>query len=942
MSDALYGFNVTDVRLVRKCLDATPLSTVMRDGTLIGVRKTVDDAYAFGKLAYNSLAGPGASVPCEGWSTYTTSLADTFGYPALPGLATQQTSGPFWAGVKQLQQALHDEHTQFPNPLADFFFWSSKVQFGSRLDGDQQIFFFTCDQFYTRVPGETAFSRCNGTPWAKQKAIKTINGRSPADYIDEVARVTNNCNNRKDKAVRLNCMLQTNSRNMQQGNGMYPPNDGDMVVTFADGTITAGNAFDVALAAPVDHSSTIAEVQRFLERNPLFTELDRIFNIVPTEPTALELAPPETALADAHRRLDDVARACYAGHNLERVTVTGDTPWAKSGASFHVLKCTWTAGNGDVIEQWFPDLNMTWVSPFNQFKPKMVITAVQPNGSTPKTFALKYSTFAVPNEFTEQNSDGTRTLGIDSFLYMAKLATDLASGSEVVVDLVGNGGGSVRAASKAFQYLFGGVGSPKYSKPEDGCFYTNSRAPEHLLELASSIKAEGACLAANHADCTLKLDDPAYLAGLGMRLLEISTKFGEALYAAAPQYGSNPDAWLKIPGVEPLVQAAEDLNRTASCFLYQPSDITNDDSDCSFKQLAIQYLRVFGSNGADVAFAKYPKDPRMARTPRQVCQHGSIEECIDTWLTSYLPASTLDWGGQSATYTPYATDAWNFCAEVGAPQTKVKAFKVLSDGNPGSAASMFVTFAHSKQVATVVTFGGLKGQPMDMSSFNGGSKGDYNKLLPIHSFSSFFWSAIFSPTKSVTEHAYWPFPAANGGPRPNSLLSGYTEQAMVLVDLPGGSKQLPREWYKVPAPYHLDIWPSVSLNGDPGLTLSVTCAPDDADPIGSDCIAAPLSQFGMFSVGPWEQLFDLYVQAAAKPQHLFQCTPPQPQPDPSPHNGGNNGFPIWAIVLLSLAGAVVAGGIIALVAMKMGACRKADSAHDAAAQPTKADATDKV
>jgi len=142
------------------------------------------------------------------------------------------------------------------------------------------------------------------------------------------------------------------------------------------------------------------------------------------------------------------------------------------------------------------------------------------------------------------------------------------------------------------------------------------------------------------------------------------------------------------------------------------------------------------------------------------------------------------------------------------PQSKVKHITYLSDGLCGSTCSVSSTRPFVDGLATFVTFGGVKGEPMDITSFNGGNVATY-QAGKASSYS--LWKDALDSV--VDAHAFFPDDKAPSWPfMPiplNIYKVGFAQRAEYLRAL--GPKALPREWYLIPASYHLDIWPGEVL-----------------------------------------------------------------------------------------------------------------------------------
>jgi len=140
------------------------------------------------------------------------------------------------------------------------------------------------------------------------------------------------------------------------------------------------------------------------------------------------------------------------------------------------------------------------------------------------------------------------------------------------------------------------------------------------------------------------------------------------------------------------------------------------------------------------------------------------------------------------------------------PQNALRHVTYLSDGLCGSTCSVASTSPYLAGLTTFVTFGGIKGDTLDITSFNGGNVGTYQggrSALWKHALSPAVDAGIYFPEE---ESPTWPF-----APIPMNLLAvRFAQRAEYPRAL--GPNALPREWYTIPASYHLDVWSSLPLD----------------------------------------------------------------------------------------------------------------------------------
>ena len=185
------------------------------------------------------------------------------------------------------------------------------------------------------------------------------------------------------------------------------------------------------------------------------------------------------------------------------------------------------------------------------------------------------------------------------------------------------------------------------------------------------------------------------------------------------------------------------------------------------------------------------------------------------------------------------------------PQKRVKNIRILADGLDGSAGSMLPTTAYAYGLASVVTYGGIHGQPMDLSAFNGGNKNMWDDFWVEGSTSSYFYHALFG-TQTCEGTTEVRCPWAQYLPLLGGLKGSYTQTSHVLADQTGEGS-LWREWYTIPASHHLDVWPKADI----GMPL-LACLDQKS------CAA-------MIHTEPWEELLAVYRMAVTTPPKYFHC-----------------------------------------------------------------------
>ncbi|KAF4655177.1 hypothetical protein FOZ61_007734 [Perkinsus olseni] len=128
----------------------------------------------------------------------------------------------------------------------------------------------------------------------------------------------------------------------------------------------------------------------------------------------------------------------------------------------------------------------------------------------------------------------------------------------------------------------------------------------------------------------------------------------------------------------------------------------------------------------------------------------------------------------------------------------------VTDGNCGSACSLFTQTLQLTGAATAFTFGGLKDQAMDVASFGGGDVLEYDDTSPLLNIASHlgYWATFGESDWSERHTNTW---VNKPIPFPNSARARYTWD----MDTPTsqlGPQSLPRQFYIIPPHKQLNMW----------------------------------------------------------------------------------------------------------------------------------------
>jgi len=169
--------------------------------------------------------------------------------------------------------------------------------------------------------------------------------------------------------------------------------------------------------------------------------------------------------------------------------------------------------------------------------------------------------------------------------------------------------------------------------------------------------------------------------------------------------------------------------------------------------------------------------------------------CADYELYSSDVSESQDVG-------PINIDSNKLPAHVDTVSDLLTSITVITDGTCGSTCSNFVSELYLNNLATVVTYGGIQGLPMDISSFNGGNVVPWLNMQQSMLQNQLLGQIIFNITGELPSQEEMPEPFLNP-PLFSNLKFAFSEHYIKGF----GPGALPREWYEVPGSYHADWWP---------------------------------------------------------------------------------------------------------------------------------------
>ncbi|KAF4659760.1 hypothetical protein FOL47_007453 [Perkinsus chesapeaki] len=179
-------------------------------------------------------------------------------------------------------------------------------------------------------------------------------------------------------------------------------------------------------------------------------------------------------------------------------------------------------------------------------------------------------------------------------------------------------------------------------------------------------------------------------------------------------------------------------------------------------------------------------------------------------LSQFTKYRSRQWG-KTSNYS--AEGAWSFCYPLDSTMRSTAGSSYrkdywtdvafVTDGNCGSACSLFTETLQLTGRATAFTFGALADQPMDVASFGGGNVYEYDNISPMLNIASHlgYW-ATFGESDWAKRHTNsW---ANKPIPFPFSVRARFTWNIGLSGRL--GPDALPRQFYIVPPHKHINMW----------------------------------------------------------------------------------------------------------------------------------------
>lgn len=733
------------------CLRSIPLKTARRDCTLEVLHDELSSIYTYSGMVRDSSANDARLARGFHFKVHQMHLKEYL-HESWAALAEETSAGMFALRIVQMLTKFHDAHTGvYINPI-----------FRTRVNPPVVV------EAFEATPGHLAFRVVDGSGSAG-KVINQVNGKPALDYFLEVAELMAID---RSRGAMLNRFLSR-----QFLSGVPPPQDGAFDVAYSDGSseklqwsvylpataCNLGNDYLICGEADVDAGkcdNQTAIMQTCFDYNADFDNLQKLVLKLGKSPLRCSEGGTRLPLPTSHN-LGPSGRS--PAEKMETMPLPED-PAPAAG----------TRGVGRDVDSGPP------VVVHFHGNGCEVLKVTLPSGGA--STVLKISSFSGSDE---------------EILQCAKSAVDLASevsDGSLVVDVISNGGGSVSAGYVLNDFLYRSMPGSRLRQPWDSCEWYDMPKNEMLDWLVSlsqrdlpDFRGKVTELAARMDQGAEALSEDPHFFGEFDKVQNLRTA-AECLRTLAHKFGED-----SLNRREPSVRVLRDALYTQCLEVAQPFG-GNRGIELMGYQMSNQYPHALLAPSWNFYTSTVTK-----------MRGGNFTSFSDmTFLSSACPAYV------AAFPKVYGETVLTSGSWPEAPQTKLKHITYLSDGLCGSTCSVSSTTPFLDGLSTFVTFGGVPGEPMDITSFNGGNVRTYQDGRPNgyslwkDALDTFIDAWIYFPEDSEAPSRFFlPVPL-------NVYMVRFAQRAEYPRAL--GPKALPREWYLIPASYHLNVWSSDNLN----------------------------------------------------------------------------------------------------------------------------------
>lgn len=634
----------------------------------------------------------------------------------LPSLWGEPSVAAYTATIKAEVVCFNDAHAKYSNALLDSIRFYPPLPVKVELDdaGTQVFVVATANRFAPQsIDYHDENLGIDVLEFAGRR-IESINGLLPLDYYLQVVACDGH---HHDVGTRLNYFLRTNeisstSARVVEG-GL--PDGGEFNVVFTDGTSlntrwgVDASLFSTSLTEMIDHfigtNIDASFFIGFLKQYEIETICDDELATSPflyqgSRPL-LQPKPKETgrSLSESERGELGVrdCRDFYTNH-----TDFGSLDVANRNTEDDV--CHANHDTDSVLclvcyQQW-PSSGGT--------NGHLVVSKLKTRGKD--VIIFKFDSFGFDKDL--------------SLLFGLQVAAEIAkkeANEELMIDVVGNVGGSIALGFLFNDFLFrGNPRLPAFSSPIDACEWYNHRESDPLDYIISD-KEAGFVNLSSVGDPIAQLEMHAKRLGI---IRELDRNMPETL---AESFGFDMHVF------ERTKECIDSLVVKYSAEAKFPlEDLQSEYEQCASEKLSCQRCGILDGY--------YP--PSNVKPPGSKDFMSVTDTCSIFSPPSYdyyKELETIRFGGFGDMFFDFTAKSLLDCPFY--PRDKfehlqqqipalqhyrplkggIKSIKYITDGTCGSACSQSTTRAYIDGMATVISYGGIEGQPIDISSFNGGN-----------------------------------------------------------------------------------------------------------------------------------------------------------------------------------------------------------------------------
>lgn len=765
------------------CLASVPIEPARRDCALDIIFEQLRSLYTYSDLIENSMDHNAVLPPGIALDVHPMELGRELSQTEKE-LRKETSAGSLALKLTAMFGKLQDAHTGlYVNPL-----------FHTKISPP-----FTIDVKLDPVTKDMQLVVVEAASWSPKtlegKTIRFINERDPLEYFLEVASITGID---RSPGTRLNRYLRG-----QTLRSVPPKDGGKFTVTLEGGGHLESHAVEWMVTVPEDACGLDDDARICLkdEQSSGYCEdmaerMQRCFTYNPTF----------DRMVDLFKHLGQPDIRCSAGGTLASQAAAS----AARGAGQEGPKVPGAGQEGPRV-------------PLSPLAPKD-----PPPGETPETPVVveelvsksRRRSSAAGDEYIQvvkavdgscyalkvDRGNGTfaSVLKITSFgpfsdiLPCAEAAVDLAaevSGGRLILDVIGNGGGYVSSGYNLNNYLYANMPGTRMPEAHESCEWYDFPKNDPLTWFVN-LGERGL------PDLADQAHPQVYIAALA-----------ERMERSVEAFGLDPEYFGRARKAGMLQASARCLRTLLSDFARHGVPTKESEAWPMFHSLYNQCVAkaepLGGARGMDImSYSPSNVYPEALSPPTWEYYHKTVEKVHGGKRRNFTSLTFL---GESckayaATYPEVFGEMDLTDGDWPEPQRKLTHITYLSDGTCGSTCSVSSSTPFLEGMATFVTFGGVKGERMDITSFNGGNVGTYQSQhdgsLAKYSLDSFADASIFHPESEAPNWPFLPVPL-------NIYKLRFAQRAEYPRAL--GPKALPREWYLIPAPYHLDRWTTHSF-----------------------------------------------------------------------------------------------------------------------------------